>query len=50
MYEVCQNEFRLGDYMRGNVMGLSFFSSRDECDLDVKYRCIIVRVPCTERE
>lgn len=38
MYEICQNEFRLGaaapDY---------HFSSRGECDLDVKYRCIIAR-------
>lgn len=35
MYEICQNEFRLG------VTGDRHFSSRDEYDLDVKYRCII---------
>lgn len=36
MYEICQNEFRLG------VAASNYhFSSRGECDLDVKYRCII---------
>lgn len=35
MYEICQNEFRLG------VTGDRHFSSGDEYDLDVKYRCII---------
>lgn len=37
MYEICQNEFRLG------VTGDRHFSSRDEYDLDVKYRCIIAQ-------
>ena len=31
MYEICQNEFRLG------VTGDRHFSSRDEYDLDVKF-------------
>lgn len=35
MYEICQNEFRLG------VTGDRHFSSRGDYDLDVKYRCII---------
>lgn len=38
MYEICQNEFRLGAASPDH-----HFSSRGECDLDVKYRCIIAR-------
>lgn len=38
MYEICQNEFRLGVAAPNR-----HFSSRGECDLDVKYRCIIAR-------
>lgn len=38
MYEICQNEFRLGAAAPDH-----HFSSRGECDLDVKYRCIIAR-------
>lgn len=38
MYEICQNEFRLGAAAPNY-----HFSSRGECDLDVKYRCIIAR-------
>lgn len=38
MYEICQNEFRLGATVPDH-----HFSSRGECDLDVKYRCIIAR-------
>lgn len=38
MYEICQNEFRLGAAAPNH-----HFSSRGECDLDVKYRCIIAR-------
>jgi len=38
MYEICQNEFRLGA-----VAPDHHFSSRGEYDLDVKYRCIIAR-------
>lgn len=39
MYEICQNEFRLGAAGPPD----HHFSSRGECDLDVKYRCIIAR-------
>lgn len=38
MYEICQNEFRLGAAAPNH-----HFSSHGECDLDVKYRCIIAR-------
>lgn len=38
MYEICQNEFR-----QGAAAPYHHFSSRGECDLDVKYRCIIAR-------
>lgn len=43
MYEICQNEFRLG------VTGDRHFSSGDEYHLDVKYRCIIASPASSSR-
>ena len=44
MYEICQNEFHPGVRAKLRKRDVAvIFLSASECDLDVKYRCIIAR-------